>query len=90
MKLLMDAIQSLPSTEWWLPLVNGGSAGAVLGAAVIWFAFRLEKILDKMREGMERNTKALMISVLNTRNLDDGLKALAEQIQQEATDALKK
>lgn len=81
--------QITPSPEWWVPLLNGGSAAAVLGPIVIWFAMRLEKILEKLREAVERNSHALMVSVLHSRHLDDALKPLAEQLERESGEAIK-
>lgn len=77
-------------TQWWAPLVQGGSAGAVLGAMVLWFAVRMEKILERLREALERNTNSLMVSVLNTRHLDDALKPLAEKLERESSEAIKR
>lgn len=87
---LFDILAQLaPSPEWWTPLLNGGSAAAVLGPIVIWFAMRLEKILEKLREATERNSHALMVSVLNTRHLDDALKPIAEQLERDTAEAIK-
>lgn len=91
---LAEIIAQAP--EWWTPLLNGGSAAAVLGPIVIWFAMRLEKMLEKfqqgiekLREATERNSHALMVSVLNTRHLDDALKPIAEQLERDTAEAIK-
>lgn len=70
-------------------MLNGGSAAAVLGPIVIWFALRLERILEKLRQAVERNSHALMVSVLNTRHLDDALKPIADQIKSDTAEAIK-
>lgn len=57
---------------------------------VVWFALRMEKFLEKLREAMERNTNALMVSVLHSKNLDEGLKELAEKIERESAQAMRK
>lgn len=87
--LLIFLAQQLPA-EWWTPLVQGGSAGAVLGAFCVWFAIRMERILERLREAMERNTNSLMVSVLNTRHLDDALKPLAEKLAAESAAAMQR
>lgn len=82
------AQQQLP-TDWWVPLIQGGGGAAVSGAMVVWFAFRAEKILEKIRVAMERNTNALMIAVLHARHLDDAIKPLAEKIERDSAEAFK-
>jgi hypothetical protein len=77
-------------TEWWQSLLQGGSAAAVSSAMVVWFALRMEKLLERLREAMERNTNSLMISVLNTKHLDEALRPLAERIERDSAEALKK
>lgn len=59
-----------------------------MGAIVFWFALRMEKILERLREALERNTNSLMVSVLNTKHLDDALKPLAEKLERESSEAL--
>lgn len=86
---MIHLLAQVQAAEWWAPLVNGGSAGAVLGAVVVWLAVRVEKLLEKFRTGMERNTNALMIAVLQMRHQDAALRPLAERIAQEAADASK-
>jgi hypothetical protein len=88
MRILLLIAQSVP-TEWFQALLQGGSAAAVLGAIVVWFALRMEKILERLREAMERNTNSLMVSVLNTKHLDDALKPLAEKLERESAEAMK-
>lgn len=89
MLLLLLAQTNVPA-EWWQSLLQGGSAAAVSSAMVIWFALRMEKILERLREALERNTNSLMVSVLNTRHLDDALKPLAERLARESEAAIKK
>lgn len=81
-------LAEISQEDWLQSLLRGGSAAAVLGPTVAWFAFRLEKILEKLREAVERNSNALMVSVLNTHNLDEGLKTLAEKIRDDSGAAL--
>lgn len=75
--------------EWWQPLIQGGSNAAVMGAIVVWFALRAEKILERMRTAMERNTNALMVAVLSMKHLDSALKPLAEKIERESAESTK-
>lgn len=85
-----EILAQAQAAEWWAPLIQGSSAAAVLGGIVVWFALRMEKILERLREAMERNTNSLMVSVLNTRHLDDALKPLAERLERESSEAMKK
>lgn len=72
------------SVEWWAPLASNGGMGIVL----IWFMIRAEKLWEKMRTAIERNTHAAMISVLTTKHLDEAIRPTAEKIRDDAKDAL--
>ena len=88
--MFTEFIAQVGNSNWFEPLLQGGSAGAVLGAITIWFATRAEKILEKLREAMERNTNALMIAVLSIKHLDEALRPLAEKIRDDSSAAIKK
>lgn len=85
---ILMASEQVP-TEFWQPLIQGGSNAAVMGAIVVWFALRAEKILERMRTAMERNTNALMVAVLSMKHLDSALKPLAEKIERESAESTK-
>lgn len=87
--LFIIAQQQTMPAGWWVPLIQGGGGAAVSGAMVVWFAFRAEKILERIRAAMERNTNALMIAVLHARHLDDAIKPLAEKIERDSAEAFK-
>jgi hypothetical protein len=81
--------QAQAPPDWIHALLQGSSAGAVLAPIVVWGCVRLERILERLREAMERNTNSLMISVLNTRHLDDALRPLAEKLANESAASMK-
>lgn len=83
-------VSNLPPVDWVQAILQGGTPAAVLGGITIWFALRMEKILERLREAMERNTNSLMVSVLNTRHLDDALKPLAEKLAAESAAAMQR
>jgi len=87
---MIDFLAQASPDTWWSNILQGGSAAAVLSGVVVWFALRMEKILEKLRDAMERNTNSLMISVLNTKHLDDALRPLAERLERESSEAMKK
>lgn len=74
----------------WKTVASAGIGAILLGPVVAWFAMRLEKILSKLVEAVERNTISNMLSVLNTKHIDDALSTMCEKTKREAEDALRK
>lgn len=65
--------------------------GAILlGPIVAWFAIRMERIMERNTQAVERNTVSNMVSVLNTKRLDEALAAMATKVKEDAEKALQK
>lgn len=74
----------------WTPMLQAGIGAALLGPIIYWFAARMERIMERNTQAVERNTISNMVSVLNTRHLDEALGAMAEKIKNESEEALRK
>lgn len=76
--------------DLWTPMLQAGIGAALLGPIIYWFAMRVERILERNTQAVERNTVSNMISVINTKHLDEALLSMAEKIKQDAEQALQK
>ena len=74
----------------WSSITQAGMGAILLSPIVYWFAMRLERILERNTQAIERNTISNMVSVLNTQRLDEGLRLMAERVKSEAENALQK
>lgn len=73
----------------WAPVAQSGMGAILLAPVVAWFALRMEKIVERNTQAIERNTISNMVSVLNTKHLDEALAVMADKVKREAEDALK-
>lgn len=71
-------------------MLQAGIGAVLLGPIVYWFAMRMERIMERNTQAIERNTVSNMISVLNTKHLDEALGVMAEKVKTEAEFALQK
>lgn len=86
--------QAAVSTEGWQlvwgPITQAGVGAVLLSPVVWWFAMRMERILERNTQAIERNTISNMVSVLNTKHLDEALRAMAEKVKADSEAALQK
>lgn len=74
----------------WIPITQAGVGAVLLAPVVWWFAMRMERIMERNTEAVERNTVSNMISVLNTKHLDEALSEMARRTKEDAEKALQK
>lgn len=74
----------------WIPITQAGVGAVLLAPVVWWFAMRMERIMERNTQAVERNTVSNMVSVLNTKRLDEALAAMATKVKEEAEKALQK
>lgn len=70
-------------TDWYAPLVNAGAMGVVL----LFFMWQFSKKEDErntalrdVAKAMNSNTQGMMVVVLALKNVDEGIKDMANRI----------
>lgn len=67
------------------PLINIGAIGCVLA----WFLIKLDPRIKSMEDAIDRNTKSMLLIVINSQTASPGLKNVAQEIIKELEESRK-